>query len=611
MGRKPLKITVPLAAVLACACAAGTAVCQPAAGGKSGTKGESSASAAAQRVAQWQLLLDELAAAGRALEQKEQRPSLVAEVADVYWDFDEPRAKELFWLALDEALSLAPEDASEGLTKILSLAARRDAQLSARLTERLIEHRAKSNLKAGEPLKVARDLVKSDSEAAARLVEAGAQFGPSMSSTWLTFQLAQQNPAAAERVYRAYFNNLAARGNPHLGSVLWLAGYAFGHGEGYGGAGDPVKFPGFNGLRVAGLTAKPDLATAYLSVASDAIQNALREAALREATEERDVLNGLAFYAVAYLSPEVERFRPDWRAAWAVLYQRAAAATSDARRAGVERRLQEILGARQRQAASDPAQRAGGQSGASRLEDVASLPEGCQRDKAYAEAALNASHAKDFNRAVAVIGNIKDAALRDGALQYVYYDAAGDAADKGEVDAAAVYAEKVAAREQRALLFLRMAGGALKKGDKTRAAGLLFDTQGLADETPDQNLKANLLLSVAGVFTEFDVLAAGNVLRTALAALNRAKEPNLDKFSVARRVNLSCGQDAEQWYGGSEQAEKFNLFETLSSVARADAQAALSITREISDTRTRVRAQLSVIRAAQRPKQQAHGKAGN
>jgi hypothetical protein len=142
-----------------------------------------------------------------------------------------------------------------------------------------------------------------------------------------------------------------------------------------------------------------------------------------------------------------------------------------------------------------------------------------------------------------------------------------------------------------------MAREAFKKADKSRATELLYYTKNMALDIKDENLRGSMLLGVATVYAQFDVLEAGNVLRSAITAFNRASEPNLDKFSIPRRVNFTCQHGDQQWYGGSEEAEKYSLSETLSAIARSDAQAALSIARGFDDAGTRIRAQLSIIRA--------------
>jgi capsule polysaccharide export protein KpsE/RkpR len=64
---------------------------------------------------------------------------------------------------------------------------------------------------------------------------------------------------------------------------------------------------------------------------------------------------------------------------------------------------------------------------------------------------------------------------------------------------------------------------------------------------------------------------------------------------------MGCdGEDS--WYGGTERAETFSLYETLAAVAVSNiqGQGALSLASELEDKPTRIRAQLSVIKAVMR-----------
>jgi capsule polysaccharide export protein KpsE/RkpR len=73
-----------------------------------------------------------------------------------------------------------------------------------------------------------------------------------------------------------------------------------------------------------------------------------------------------------------------------------------------------------------------------------------------------------------------------------------------------------------------------------------------------------------------------------------------------RRVDFGCdGED--RWYGGTDTAETFSLYDTLAVLAVSDVQAqgALSLASELEDKSTRIRAQLSVIKAVMKTDAQA------
>ena len=184
-------------------------------------------------------------------------------------------------------------------------------------------------------------------------------------------------------------------------------------------------------------------------------------------------------------------------------------------------------------------------------------------------------------------------------LQFINYDIAGAAIDYGNLVEAPALAEKVATKSQRALLFVRIAAKSLKSGDKSGALDLLNRARALVRDPGEPELQAGVLLAVASVYVQFDPLEATVVMREAIKAVNHVKDriPGA-AFSVLRRVELGCNGE-DRWYGGTEGSETFSLYETLGVIASSDVQGqgALSLASELEDRPTRIRAQLSVIKA--------------
>jgi hypothetical protein len=545
---------------------------------------------------EWKILLENLAVETRTLEPEQERPLIIAELADAYWSIDKNQGKKLFSDAFDRALSLPTANRpGEMIPTILSLAAKRDRVLATSLTKRLMEARDRGSSSDGQVLRVARDLLESDPGLSAELAQAATSSGPSMSGLWFLFKMAEKHPAAAEKLYDVYLKRLLSSPNPELDSVLWLAGYPLGYGEAYGGANDPVSFTGFGGLRTPGLHPHPAFARAYLQLTFASITNTLRKA-VAAPNAERDVLNSLALFSAAYLFPDVQRYLPNAEGAWSNLYRQAQTGTSEERRVAVEKRLQSIFDLRARASKSTEDNLSG--DAKEKLEMISKLPGGCKRDQAYAEVAFNLGFSKKFSQAQQMADRIESISLRDNVLQFINYDIAAAVIDSGDLVEAPALAEKVAAKSQRALLFVRIAVKSLKSGDKSGALDLLNRARALVGDPGAPELQASVLLAVASVYVSFDPLEATVVMRDAVKAVNHVKDRVPGTFSVLRRVDLGCdGED--RWYGGTERAETFNLYETLAAIAVSDiqGQGALSLASELEDRPTRIRAQLSVIKA--------------
>lgn len=545
--------------------------------------------------AHWKFLLDSLIVETRLVDPEDERPLVMADVADAYWLIDQQQAKKLFTEAFDAALAFPK---NERVAPVLSRIAKRDRALATELTKRLLAAKSEETDSAARSFSTARELLKTDPKFAVELAKLSASsLGPSMDGLSFVFKVAGTDPAAATEIYEAYLNSLARTGNSDLGSILLLAGYPLGYGEAYGGANDPGMLHGFWGMRVPGLKPQPELAARYLQIAFAAITNTLKKAG-EAGNVDKETLNALALYSTSYLFPEVQRYLPDAESAWSGLYRQALAGTTAARQAEIEQRLrlmQESRGRTSEQSAEEYART----DAKEKLAEIDKLRDTCSRDRAYAQVALSYSYAKEFTQARQVADRIDNLEQRDSVLQFTYYDEATALLDRGDLVRALDWVEKVAAKEQRAVLYVRIASAALKKSDKAMVLDALNRARSLVRDSDDAQLQAGVLLSVGAIFAQFDASEATYVTRESVKAINRMKEPVDETFSVLRRVNLGCTAGEISWHGSRERVETFNFYETLAAIAKSDAQAegALALASEVQDKPTRIRAQLSIVKA--------------
>jgi hypothetical protein len=184
---------------------------------------------------------------------------------------------------------------------------------------------------------------------------------------------------------------------------------------------------------------------------------------------------------------------------------------------------------------------------------------------------------------------------KDNVCLYLYYDMAVAATEAGNLDEAKLFADRITARQQRTLLYVKIAEEALRKKDRSRAGELLRETVRQADGVEDAGQQAAVFL--AAVFSKFDQLEADQTIRSAIKAINRAPVRNVDDFSVLRKVSLSCSGDGYPWYGSSEKTEKFSLIRSLASLAQSDAEGMILMARSIEDPVIRIRALASIVQA--------------
>lgn len=541
---------------------------------------------------EWKSLLDHLAVEARTLDSEEDPALLLAEVADAYWRFDPKRSKTLFTDAFERASSTP--GSQDSMRKVLTLVAKRDRALAISMTKQLAESR---NNEKPDVFRVSRELLDTDQPLAVEIAQTAAALGPSMGGLFFLFKLVEKDPAAADQLYELYLKQLAARGSPPLRSVLWLGGYPFGYGEAWGGSNNPAEFGGFGGLRREKLRPNQNLARAYLQLAFGSVTDTLREAAAIPDAGARDELNGMALFTTAYLFPEIRNYIPGAEGAWSGLYRQALTGTSEARRVAIEARLKFFLEVRSRAAKYTSTEDYLAGDASERSDQISKLPDGCKRDQARAELALNISYAKKFSEAREVADQIENNSLRENVLQFLNYDIADAAIEAGNLLEASSLAEKVTAKNERALLLVKIAAVSITKGDKSGALDLLNRARSLVSDAGPE-LQSDVLLAIANVYVRFDPLESVMVLRDAIKAINRVKEPTLEPFSVLRQVNFTCTSEPS-FHGSKETAETSGLFETFAAIANSSVQGqeALLIASELENKATRLRAQLAIVKA--------------
>jgi len=551
---------------------------------------------------QWHDLLDQLGDEARALFPEKNRSYAVAEVADAYWNLDEAKSTDLFLLALKAAMSVEPaREASAAVRNVIGLAAKRRVALGKRLNQELDKERAKSGRFGTDSISAARDLLESDPNVAADLVAGIAPAGLSGDSAGVfILDLAERNLKASQDVYGAYLARAAADPTIPLNHMLWLAGYPFGYGETYGFSDrDLTRMVGMGGRNIPGLSGNPVLAQAFLKIVFADLQGTMTQAASLP-PEQAAALNSLCLFTTMYLLPEVERYVPASAEAWWVIRQRASAGTAPAQRDLIEKQLQMIgnnRAAAKRKAETD--QSTPDEPTASDLADIEKITGGCQRDVAYVKASLAFHGRKNETQALKVADRVDTQSLHDALLQYLYYDLALAGADDGNWADADKYAKKVESREQLELLTVKMADAALRQKNNTRAFELLSDTRRRANDLDDNDARAKVLLAASIVVARLDQAQIIELMSDAVKALNRGKDHNLDRLTVLRKIDLSCGSNSpNQFYGSQAQADRFNLLDALALASTLDSDGALVIARSIEDQTNRIRALASIARSA-------------
>ncbi|MFY9620190.1 MAG: hypothetical protein WAM70_15365 [Pyrinomonadaceae bacterium] len=540
------------------------------------------------KLMRWEAALPQLALAARTLSDQNARPEALVAVADAYWELDQGKAQELFLAALDLALAIDPseKERQSAIRTVIAAAGKHDSKLTKRLIERLESEKDRES--RSQAISAALDLLQTDASAAESIALASSRFGPSFDAAWLIFELQKRDPAAANRVYSAYLNNV----NPGRPSqLLWLAGYPFGYREAFGGATDPLQFTGVFGLDNTGMTPNPTLANAFLTTTHRVVTQTL-QSATDITPDQAQALNGLVYFISMYLSAEFGKYRPDLVNQWRVIQQTAGASLTSSRREEIVNKLNSIVASRSRTSRANAETETDIEDLLARAEKS---PTSCGRDMAFATASMQVAHTRDFKRAISITDRIYDLALRDGTLQFIYYDmsAASLAKKSGvDLDESLRNAERLASPEQRGILYLKIAASWRAKGDKDRAYALLLKAAESAEHIAQPAIRAGLLFATAYDLTELDpgLSQAITKMKDAIRLLNNNKDVRIDQISIVRRLDLACDKKGGAWYGSSDNLGRVDLIATLVKMADTDAATAEELAHDLAEGPNRIRA---------------------
>jgi hypothetical protein len=185
---------------------------------------------------------------------------------------------------------------------------------------------------------------------------------------------------------------------------------------------------------------------------------------------------------------------------------------------------------------------------------------------------------------------ISDAETRRQVLNWLYFVRAQGAVRSGALDDARKLAEHVEALDERAMLFLEIADGGLKRaGDRVRAEELLDAVVAAAGKAPETETKARALLGVAYLYTKLDRQRAVEVAGEAVKTINRLQDPDLGAAFLMRRIQgRSFGLYMSHTVPG------FKLENSFRELGALDFESALSAAGDLSDKYQRALAVISL-----------------
>ncbi|HZG54521.1 MAG TPA: hypothetical protein VEZ40_20635, partial [Pyrinomonadaceae bacterium] len=445
--------------------------------------------------------LDQLSESAVKFEDDLLRLRTLAQVADLLWGYDEPRARRQLEDAFRATASLKverPEPSpsasspaapatplSELQGEILSLIARRDVNLAEKLINSAIEAPSETRgtidapgggaaegVRHGLYLQAALSIADTNPERSVQLASAGLAGGinPSVLSVLLT--LRQKSPAQADALYQAAMAAARRDLKPSTLNLNILAFYALPEfiTMGLGGAPSPNTDADQAGAAKA---------IEFLNFAYDTFLH-LSAPAQSSATNPADYLLGQR------LLPFFVKYQPERAPMFSSLLGIIARRASQ--NPGIDtvnnlyqpRGMDDLL--KQAEAAQDP----------------------FQKDLLYFRAVTTATGEGDFDRALSISTQVKDADFRGGLDSLVRFQAATSLSGKGDTDAALRYAASTSDVRQRAYLLAKVARALFDKKDIARASEVLAEARQSVARADEGAEKAQAWLLIAEVETRLD-----------------------------------------------------------------------------------------------------------
>ncbi|HEX8633758.1 MAG TPA: hypothetical protein VF703_06345 [Pyrinomonadaceae bacterium] len=216
-----------------------------------------------------------------------------------------------------------------------------------------------------------------------------------------------------------------------------------------------------------------------------------------------------------------------------------------------------------------------------------------QKDLLYFRAVMTATGEGDFERALSISTQVKDADFRGGLDSLVRFQAATILSGKGETDAALRYAASTPDVRQRAYLLAKVARALFDKKDIARASEVLADARASVARADAGAEKAQAWLLIAGVETRLDPARGFEGMEAAVKAFNdiaagtggAAKPPPAPAFNLSSMLAK---------FFKLEQPDFAPAFALL---ARADFNRAVQLAQTLKKDDLSVRAQLAACRS--------------
>jgi hypothetical protein len=534
-------------------------------------------------------VLDQLFESAKKFEDDLLRLRTQAQVADMIWGYDEPRARRQLEEAFRATASVKVErqgarppsslvahatPLSELQREILSLIARRDVNLAENLINSAVAARpekeattsargddASGSERDGLYLQAALSIADTNPERSVQLAEASLAGGISPTILGVLLTLRQKSPAQGDALYRATL--AAARRNLKQATLNLhvLASYAL---------------PEFITVSPgSGLSPNAEADQASGAMTSEFLNFTYDTFLYLSAPAQSSKTNPADYMVGQRLLPFFVKYQPErapvFRSLLGVIAQRAAQnpAIDVVNNIYQPSGMDDLL--KQAGAAQDP----------------------LQKDLLYFRAVMMATGEDNFDRALSIAEQVKDGDFRDGLGSLIRFQASTSLSRKGETDAALRYAEGTSDLRQRAYLLAKVARALFDKKDTARAAEVLAEARQSIAKADEGAEKAQAWLLIAEGETRLDPMRGFEGMEATVKAFNEIVPESSDTAKQSPAPAFSLSSMLATFF----KLEQPDFTPSFALLGRADFNRAVQLAQTLKKNNLSVLAQLAACRS--------------
>jgi hypothetical protein len=526
-----------------------------------------------------------------------QRVAVLLRAADLLWSHEQDKAMAAFMEAFDLAVQNYKEvgDQTRRVSqsqfaaqmrvpdqrfKVISAIAKRDPVTARKLSEKMLQDDAReaeekpaaddqSKTRIAEKLlTVANGLIATDVASALNFARQSLRYPATLQLPSFFYELSKTNRAAADQFYLEALN---AYGATPMDQFLYLSSYPFGNTREAG------EMPSYSIYRIPdGFVPNRALQRQFMQALLARIDAAM-ELPVETPAPYRYSDHAQMWLALNRLESRVQTDLPDLFDSAVRSKDRLLALLNPT----VQKRVNTVF----------ESENAPKKSFDELIEAAEKLTDVDQRDRDFTMAIISSAKDQTADRVISVIDKISDAGVREALANWFYYFHTQALIAGKNLTEARKFASKIAALDQRAYLYTRMAEESLKVAeDQTEARDLLNDISDAVGKAPKTIVSARALLALAYLYSKIDTNRGIEELGHAVKIINELQSPDFSQQFVMMKIE---GKQFASY--ASISTPGFNPENAFREMGKLDFDGSLMQATNFSDKSLRALTTLSVI----------------